>query len=157
VVSKAKGSVSNKAKPANPGAGVGVETEHKEEAKIESLVILPDSKPAPEVLKISSDGGYVQEFAACLFYHEHGTEKQFESLTPEEAKPYLEKGIAVMLHIIKMDRVLAPKVSMEETEARRRKDIDILTGLIEGFVKDLKTTKPALFPCGELAHRILDI
>uniref|UniRef100_A0A6M3IW96 Uncharacterized protein n=1 Tax=viral metagenome TaxID=1070528 RepID=A0A6M3IW96_9ZZZZ len=78
----------------------------------------------------------------------------FSSLEPQIANSYCQETVRVLESIDKCNLMLTKKMSLKDQEARARRNIDTLTIIIEGFVKGLKTTKPALFPCGELAHKI---
>ncbi len=98
----------------------------------------------------------VHQIGACLYYHVNGTDKQFEILTYNEQEPWLKMAMVVLQHLDKMDLVLVPRVRWQATEAKKPIDIIKLTELITKFTKKLNTTKPALFPNEELAHRILE-
>lgn len=100
--------------------------------------------------------GIAQEFAACLYYYTHGSSKQFEKLTAEELKPWIGRGIKIIQHIDKLEMVLVPKVAQQVKQEDEVKHLEILTQIIENFVKKLNTTKPELFPGRELAYCILN-
>lgn len=107
--------------------------------------------------EFEKDPGIAHGIAASLFYEANGVEKQFESLSAKEMKPWINKAMVVLAYIDKMDLALAKRVSTKEAEASRRRDVDALTKEIEDFVKGLKTTKPGLFPAAELAIRIVKL
>lgn len=114
------------------------------------MVNAPDS-----IVPGKAKPGIAQEFAACLYYHEHGTEKQFEALNAEEVKPWIEKGIKIIQHIDKMEMVLVLKVIQQQKKEDEARHLETLTQIISSFIKTLNTTKKDLFPSAELAHRIL--
>jgi len=100
----------------------------------------------------------ITETLGAMMYYDEKADlrgKSFESLPKVESEPYIGRAGRILLAIDKMDYMLVPKVTQEELEARRRSRIDNLTRVIAEFVKGLKTTKPELFPYGELAHVIL--
>ncbi len=116
-----------------------------------------DSKAEGAVQKKTTPG-IAQQLAAGLYYHEQGTKgKQFEYIgNAEEIKPWFERALAILQHIEKMDMMLIPKTEIKAKAESEAKNLEILTQIIDGFVKKLNTAKPELFPSAELAHRILD-
>lgn len=108
------------------------------------------------VVSAKKNIGIAQGIAAGMYYAESGTSKQFESLTAEELKPWFDKAVAVLGCIEKMNMVLVPRTQIKDDEESEKAYLERLTLIIQGFVKSCKTTKPALFPSAELAHRILN-
>lgn len=105
---------------------------------------------------IQSKVSIIHGLAAGIFYHEQGTEKNFEDLKAEELKPYMEKAQVCLEHIGKMGYGLILQKELVEKKADEVKHLVHLTEIIKKFVNKLNTTKPALFPAEELAHKILD-
>jgi len=103
----------------------------------------------------------VTQIAALLFYNAMKEDKkgepcpQFEELEEKKQHPYIARSVEMMgaLDKLNLKIILRPDARKEElTEARK---VEELKEVIGGFVKGLKTTKPALFPVEELALRIL--
>lgn len=97
-----------------------------------------------------------QETLGCLMYYcQNGNEPAYEKLTPEAQKEWTNLAIAAMVGIEKMNKKLVPLTNPQEERAAQMKIIDNLTAVIQAFVDQMKTTTPKLFPCRELAHRII--
>lgn len=96
------------------------------------------------------------EIAACLFYLDKGVKTQFETASAEVMADYRNKSAAVLAHLSKMDLTLANVKVSAEAEKAGKKSLEAVTLIIKKFVSGLKTTKPALFPSEELAHKILE-
>jgi len=96
-----------------------------------------------------------KELAACLYYQAEGTETQFEKQDPDVVAIWLNRGVVVVQHLEKLGLEVVPMGAKEQTKEDDAKHLERLTQIIEKFVKGLNTTKPALFPAKELAHKIL--
>lgn len=79
----------------------------------------------------------------------------FEKLTEAEQSPYTTQANKFLVYLDKLNLSAQPKVDAKKAEEAEQRNLDILTGQIKDFVAGLKTTKPNLFPCDELALRIL--
>ncbi len=111
--------------------------------------------------------GFMEELAALTYYQVQGTKTPFESLPEAEKDTWAKMSGAVLVSLDKMNKMVAPKVTVEDAEARRNKNHGILTAIIRKFVEGIQTlrcpkcgssaqTRAQLFPCEELAFRILD-
>ena len=107
-------------------------------------------------MKTDQEVSIMQQIAAGIYYHENGTGKSFESLTAEELKPWFERAISALVAIEKINMVVVAQAKVNLGLEAEAKHLERLTQIIQKFVKGLTTTKPALFPVEELAHRILD-
>jgi len=81
--------------------------------------------------------------------------KMFDNLSSDEVKPYLAQAVRTLQAVDKLNLMLVTKKSEAERAETRKKNIETLTKLISEFIKKLKTTKPDMFPCEELAHYLL--
>ena len=98
----------------------------------------------------------VFQIAALIYYDEHKKEKQFEELNAEEQKPFMARAVKFLQALDKLNKRVSDKVDPHEEFLRRQKNINILTEIVEKFVKGLKTTRPEMFPAKELAMRIMN-
>jgi hypothetical protein len=102
-----------------------------------------------------------QELAALIYYDRlpklKAGEKivQFEDLPEDKQDPFHKEAGRFLLRLDKMNRMIVKKASEEDRKAKEEQTLEILTQIIRGFVKDLNTTRPELFPCEELALKIL--
>jgi hypothetical protein len=101
--------------------------------------------------------GVSEELAAMIYYAEIGnTGAAFESLEKDDRALWIMRANAAIIGLDKMDKMIVRKVLPADSWEQRSKNLDILTRIIESFIKTVKTTKPGMFPSGELAARILD-
>ncbi len=100
-------------------------------------------------------GGFIQDLTELMFYDECGTEKKYEELVEEEKVIRVKKTVNIFAHLDKLNMCVKPKVDETKVVVDEKKNLDTLTVIIATFLKKIKTTKPALFPCRELAHKIL--
>lgn len=104
--------------------------------------------------------GLADQLGALIYFDSIKPEKRkeaipFEKLTEAEQAPYTMQAIKVLQALDKLNLVAQPKSDRKKEIMTENQNLDILTDLIEKFVKGLKTTKPGLFPSRELAARIL--
>jgi hypothetical protein len=105
--------------------------------------------------------GLADQLGALIYFEGIKPEKRkdamaFEKLTEAEQQPFIMQAIKVLQALDKLGLVAQPKPDKKKENATEAQNLDILTDLIEAFVKTLKTTKPGLFPSRELAARILE-
>ena len=104
------------------------------------------------------------KLAEMLYYTETQSTNDFNKLEQKEKDSYITRIERVLGCVDQMDLVLAPKVNPDIKKNAHLKNIQILTQIIDLFVKGdknrkikgLQTTAPAFFPSGELAHRIFN-
>lgn len=97
-----------------------------------------------------------ETLAELLFYDEKGSGVNFDKLSDDERAAYKIRALKIFEMLDKMELMTVGKVSSEKLMEARLKNLDQLTEIIKGFVKGLKTTKPELFPAGELACWIME-
>jgi len=102
----------------------------------------------------------VEVLAALMYFDSVKPEKRkdmimFEKLTEAEQSPFLAQVQKFLAAIGKMGMQINKCTDKKKEVEVRAVAADQLTVKIEEFVKGLKTVKPALFPCRELALRIL--
>lgn len=106
-----------------------------------------------------------EKLGALIYYKIHGTKILFTSLPEAERKGWEEIAEAARIGLDQMGLSVVPYKAPQEVEANKMKNIDIITGIIENFVKKLNIlkcpqcgksdkVKLGLFPCRELAHKI---
>ena len=78
----------------------------------------------------------------------------FEKLTEAEQDPYVKQADRCLAALDKLNLSAQPKVDAKKAAESDQQKIDALITIIKDFIKGLKTTKPNLFPCEELALRI---
>lgn len=114
--------------------------------------------------KVLRSRGLINNMAALMYYDEYkGSDAPpaFEKLSADEQKPFIVAAGKIMVIADKLGHMIVPKSQVRsdspliETEEQRNKNIDTLTGIIRAFIMKLKVVKPSLFPCEELAWRIL--
>ncbi len=79
----------------------------------------------------------------------------FEKLTEAEQQPYAGQAARFISYLDKLNFMVCIKTDPKKEAESEARNLEILTTQIKDFVKGLTTTKPALFPCEELAARIL--
>jgi len=102
----------------------------------------------------------VNQLAALIYFEGLKPDKRkdamaFEKLTEAEQGPYILQVAKVFTALDKLNLAPGARPDQKKTEEDRNLKVDLLTEKIQAFVKTLTTTKPALFPCKELALRIL--
>ena len=125
----------------------------------------------PEAMKAVADEAaqkrhkFISELAALTYYNIHGTKIKYESLPDSEQKGWRDIAAAVLVGLDKLNKMVVLKVTPQESEGVRNKNIEVLTKIIQDFVMGLKSIKcpkcgseaelrPLIFPCTELAHRV---
>lgn len=98
----------------------------------------------------------LSESLAELMYYDEGAKAPFEKLPKEEAEARVGKAARILLHLDQLNMEVIPVRKKEDEEKVRKQSLAELTARIKKFVSTLNTTKPALFPCEELACRILE-
>jgi len=103
----------------------------------------------------------IKKLAALMYYDTQvGTakdkRKSFEALDEHDQKLFLEEAKAVLVHLDKLDLMLAPRVTHEEADERRRTLKDRIETRIRDFVMDLKYLKRDMFPSMELAGKVME-
>ena len=78
----------------------------------------------------------------------------FEQLTEAEQQPYVAQAGKFLQHLDKLNLAAQPKVDHKKEEVSANQEREMLAGIIATFMKGIRTTKPGLFPCEELAARI---
>lgn len=89
-----------------------------------------------------------------LYYNERT--KNFNEIPEEEKKKWFKRAVGVYSALDKMNLMTVPKVDINKVNLDKRKDFNALVITIQTFMKKIKTTKPNLFPCEELAYKILE-
>lgn len=103
-----------------------------------------------------------RELAELAYYEEPRTEGDsktiitFDKLTEEESERYIKQARAFLIRLNKLNMMIVPITQIQQRVENDKKNLELLTRIIDSFVKGLNTTKPALFPSAELAHRILN-
>lgn len=110
---------------------------------------------------------FINDLASLTYYGIHGTKTAFESLPEAERDTWARMAGTVLISLDKLNKMVVVKVEPEETEERRLKNVALLKDIVSQFVQGVKTVRcprcgssadlrPALFPCEELAFRILE-
>ena len=135
----------------------------KSTVKQEELKETPATVQTPEVKGETNQ--FMNDLSALTYYQINGSKIKFESLPEAEKNSYVKLAAGVLVSLDKMNKMVAPKVSAKQVETDNHKNVQLLTSIIENFVKGLKTIKcpkcgsnaeirALIFPCTELAHRI---
>jgi len=94
--------------------------------------------------------------AALMYYPSNPGGQSFDDLPGDRRFVWYDRAADVMIAIDKLDMMLVKKTDPAKVEGDRRKHLDILCIIIQNLLRELKTTKPELFPVEELAIRIYD-
>ncbi len=102
----------------------------------------------------------IQTLAALIYFDSIKPEKRkdaivFEKLTEEEQVPFIEPVVKVLNALGKLDLVPLPKPDIKAERMKEEQELNLLTDEVDKFIKNLKTTKPGLFPSRELAAQVL--
>lgn len=88
----------------------------------------------------------------------------FEDIDPAEKEIWYQRGDLCVKAVGKLGLMLAPYQDPKETQDRFNRNVDILTGIIQGFHKRIiagrkgkKELNLEIYPAVELAHLILKV
>ena len=115
-------------------------------------------------VRVAYDPNSLAGKLAQVLYYDHEIAKGEKDVSPYEAMAYPDQDVwnkrayACLAALDKLNKRVVDVtavVSPKESEERRRHNHTVLSGIIRDFNKGLKTTKPELYPCEELAYKIL--
>ena len=101
-----------------------------------------------------------EQLGALVYFDTIKPEKRrdavpFEKLTEAERIPYIAPAVKFIEYLGKLNISLGAKVDRKKDNLTEEQNLDILADTIEDFIKGVRVVKPGLFPCRELAARIL--
>ena len=90
--------------------------------------------------------GLADQLGALLYFDKNKGKKaeevkKFEDLTDAEQAPFITQAIKFITCLDQLNKMIVPKVDPKKAQETEAKNIEILTGIIETFVKGLKTTR----------------
>lgn len=97
-----------------------------------------------------------QTLAELIYYNDNPKGEPFEKLDTEIKRHWVSYAGNILICIDKMNMTLTKKIDPKEKQEQNRKSFNYLYNLVQGFVQKLKTTKPELFPCEELVHKLME-
>ena len=111
-----------------------------------------------------------EAIGALLYYDEPKTEEKggktfnvsFEKIPEEEKRIWYRRGEVCLLALDRLNKRIVKKVSDVEQERTYNDHVQRLAGIIRAFLAEIKKGNKnkdrviiSLFPCEELAHRII--
>lgn len=127
-------------------ANVGTEQGGPEQPSVEKPV---------SAIKIKASA-FVVDMASLMYYGSEKRTLKFEELDEGTQQLWADQASYALIALDKLDKMIVKKVLPEEQTNTRARHLERLTVIINEFNKGLKTTRPELYPSGELAHRILE-
>jgi hypothetical protein len=101
--------------------------------------------------------GIVTQLAALMYYDDNRTSvASFESLDKDVVDKYTDRAAGVLIMLDKLNKRVIDKKEVEQAKEKESQYYEKLTQIIRSFVLNLNVLKPDLFPCEELAHKILE-
>lgn len=142
-------------------------TQQASEENQNSQTEAPKKKSEEGTAGVMQVNPFVDDLAALMFVAEEGKGKNFKKLGKEKTRLWHTRAASALVALDKMNKqVVAKGKPRKEQILDEQKTFNRLKDIIVEFVKGIKTVKcprckgeadirPQLFPCTELAHRIL--
>ena len=118
------------------------------------------AKTQKETAAVGNSGKVMLENIATMLYYMKNPlnapeTKKFEELSAEVRSEWIKKVMEIIIILDKLNLRIVAKAELEKPVMDDKEQVRILTVLIQNFMKHVKTLNPKLFPCEELAWRII--